>query len=135
TLGGNGITLGNFGTGAFNVSIGDITNNSLLAQTVNLPVALSPGKHLIVTGAGPLNLTAPITRVTGAVMNFNTGASSINVAGSGLANDASGIIGAFATVGGNATTAGNWASVGTGTLAGQIVPYANYIDIAGGGSI
>ncbi len=95
TLGpnGNNITLADI-LSASTAPSGDIINNSANAETIKLGITLGVGSHAITTtsGAGALNLTGPITRSTGATAVFTTGGGAINVSGSGLANDSSGVL-------------------------------------------
>src|SRR5688500_14653057 len=111
TLSGNGITLQSNTqvVGATNVFTG-IINNSPVAQTVNLPLTLALGDHSI-TGSSGLTLGGAITRNTGATARFSG-----TVTAPALANDSTGIIGNWATIGGDHATVSG----------GQIVPYTSY---------
>ena len=84
-----------------NVSAGNFTTNSAGNQTIGLPVTIAAGNHTIVTssGSGQLNLTGPVTRSANATVQFTKGGGNINFNGSGLANDSSGILGGWATIG------------------------------------
>ena len=112
TLNGNGVNLGWQTTGTGITYVGDIANDSTMTQTVNLPIILDSAKHVISTAAGTtLNLSKPITSSTNLSNNPSKpkgmsimfvdggGGGGINVAGSGLANDATGILGGWATIG------------------------------------
>ena len=128
TLNGNAIHLGWTtepapGTGI--THIGDIVNESANIQNVNLPITLDPAKHVISTAAARLNLAGAITQPKGSSVIFVDGGGGINLTGSGLANDASGIL-------------GGWATIGTShaaLAAGIVVPYAGYTVVNTGGVI
>ncbi|MCW1924685.1 autotransporter-associated beta strand repeat-containing protein [Luteolibacter arcticus] len=123
---GNGIVLNrtNAGTGTA-LTGGNITNNATTAQTVGLPVTLSPGNHSIATGtgAGTLNLTGTFARSTGSTLVFTKAGGDIHVTGSGLANNAAGILGGWALIG------DAWASLDG---SGNVVPYSGYTGITAG---
>ena len=126
TLSGNGIVLNRPQQPATTaVAGGNITNSSTSAQTVGIPVALSIGNHSIstTTGAGTLNLTGAITRTTGSTLVFTKAGGDINVTGSGLTNNAAGILGGWASIG------DTWASLDG---SGNVIPYAGYTGITGG---
>jgi fibronectin-binding autotransporter adhesin len=132
TIGGNAITLGTAGVPSPNATVGGnaftngITNSSTNAQIVNLPITLlQRNRHNFTTdvGAGALTLGGAITRQAGATAHFMPNGGAITTT---LTNDASGIIGAWATTGTIGTTNpltavnSSWAA-NDGT--GKIVPY------------
>jgi fibronectin-binding autotransporter adhesin len=126
TLSGNGIVLNRPQQPTTTAVVGgNITNSSTAAQTVGIPVALSLGNHSIstTTGAGALNLTGTISRTTGSTLVFTKAGGDINVTGSGLANNAAGILGGWAVTG------DTWASLDG---SGNVTPYADYTGITGG---
>jgi fibronectin-binding autotransporter adhesin len=132
TLTGNGILLTNLydSAGGFapselpgfqNTSFGSISNLSINAQTINLPVELMNGYHFISTvTSGNLNLHGPITRDIGGVVTFyKSGSGAINLSGSGLTtNGFNNILGGWAVL--NDT---NWATVDANT---NVIP-ASYV--------
>ena len=126
TLSGNGIVLNRpiQATGTA-VTGGNITNSSTNSQTVGIPLTLSVGNHSIstTTDAGTLNLNGAFARSTGSTLVFTKAGGDINVTGSGLANDAAGILGTWAVIG------DTWASLDGG---GNVVPYNGYTGIATG---
>jgi fibronectin-binding autotransporter adhesin len=134
TIGGSPIRLGVVATGSI-TSASDIMNNSPANQAINLGINLEPGRHNLATGtgAGGLNLNGPITRSTGLNAVFSVGGGNINLgAGTGVHNDTSdagGILGGWATIGGTAATAGNWATLDAGN---NVVAYTGYTDLVGG---
>jgi autotransporter-associated beta strand protein len=110
TVGGNAVSLGQFG---------HVVNNSANLQTLTLPIALAPGDHTINGGTAGLALTGGLTR-----SGNNSAARFLGaVSGGGLSNNSFGMIGTWATHG------ADYAAVGTGTLAGQIVPYTNFTEL------
>lgn len=126
TLSGNGIVLSRpIQTTGTAVIGGNITNNSPNPQTVGIPVTLSTGNHSIVTatGAGALNLSETFSRSANSTLVFTKAGGDINFTGSGLANNAAGIIGSWAAIG------DTWASLDG---SGNVVPYAGYTGITGG---
>ena len=126
TLSGNAITLTTGLTGAAGaVTGGNATNNSTSTETVNLPVTFGAGNHTFVTAAssGALNFSGALTRAANATAVFTKNGGNINFAGSGLANDASGILGGWAVIG------NDFATLDGG---GNIAAYAAYTPIAAG---
>jgi autotransporter-associated beta strand protein len=106
TLGGNAITL---------PSTAGITNSSSNIQTVNLPLSLAFGNHSFVNaGTAALVLNGGLSRSIGATAKFS---GTINI--SGLSNDATGILGPWATTG------LDYAAIS----GGRIVPYAGYLEL------
>jgi autotransporter-associated beta strand protein len=122
TLGGSAVTLGTSLTGV--PSSGNITNDSLVTQTINLGITLGGGNHTIAGGVGglALNPSGGLLRNPGGVVNFSG-----TVSSSTITNGSAGIIGGWATFGGT-----DWATVDGG---GNIVAYSGYTDVAGGGTI
>jgi len=135
TLNGNPVKLTVQTTGTGITSASDVVNGSTNDQLLNIGLALDPGKHLITTGANALNLHGAITRVKGSAVGFSSGGGVINVAGSGLVNDGSaagGLLGGWGFIVGNATTAGNFATIDGSN---NIVAYTGYTNLAGGATV
>jgi autotransporter-associated beta strand protein len=107
---------------------GGIDASSLSSETttVGLPLYLPTGQQVWQSGAGStLAVNGTITRATGAAVDFSSG----GVTASSLANDSSGIIGPWATVGAaNATVTGDWAMVDGG---GNVTNYSGYTYVTG----
>ena len=134
TLTTNGITFGPViqdTSGA--LSGGNITNNSANNQTIGFPVTIAAGNHTISnTAAGQLNLSGGITRGSDATIQFTkSGSGNINLIGSGLSNDASGILGGWAMIG-LGTNRGDWASLDG---SGNVVAYSGYTTKTGGSNM
>jgi fibronectin-binding autotransporter adhesin len=128
-LSGAGIILSpGLAAGGGTVTGGSIVNGSANAQTIGLPITLAPGNHQITTTAngGPLNLSGSFSRQTGATAIFNRLGGNINLSGSGLANDATGILGGWAVTN-IGTNTGDWAAL---DASGNVVPYAGYTPVA-----
>jgi autotransporter-associated beta strand protein len=106
TLGGNALTL---------PSTAGLINNSTNLQTISLPITLAFGDHSINGGTAGLALTGSITRNTAATARFSG-----SVTGAALTNDASGILGAWATIG------TDYAAIN----AAHVVPYSGYLELA-----
>jgi fibronectin-binding autotransporter adhesin len=127
----NSITFGtSTDTGGGTFSGGAITDSANANETIGLGITLSAGNHTISTanGAGQLNLSGPITVSPDASVAFTVGGGNINLTGSGLANDATGILGGWAAIGlGNNT--GGWAALNG---SGNVVPYTGYQTFSGG---
>jgi fibronectin-binding autotransporter adhesin len=126
TLSGNGINLTRpISAGGVAVSGGTIINNSANPLTLALPVNLASGKQSITSpaGSGGINFSGAFTRNTANSTVFTRSGGAINFTGSGLANDASGILGGWAVIG------DDWA-----TLNGSdnIVAYTGYTMISSG---
>ncbi len=121
-LGGGAIDLG-FGTdtGSGNVGGSGIVDSDLTAtETIDQAITLSAGKHIISTGSSAtsvLDLAGVITRSVGSTIQFTTNTGTINTTGTGLANDSSGILGGWATIGNNYATL---------NASGNVVAYTNY---------
>ena len=125
-ISGNGIVLDRSAAGAGTALVGgNITNNDDSIQTLGVPLTLTSGNHTFATAAtaGQLNLNGAFTRNTGSTAVFNRVGGNINFAGSGLTNNASGILGGWAVIG------NNWAALDG---AGNTVPYTAYTNIAAG---
>ena len=125
---GNGIVLTNAADASGTGSLSGGGVNDLAAsgnnETVNIPLTFIAGAHFInnISGAGNLNLGGAITRNTGATLVFtNASANNINLTGSGLANDASGILGGWAIIG------NDWASLSSG----NVIAYVGYKSLTG----
>lgn len=133
-LTGNAITLSpGISAGAGTTSGGNITNSSANAETIGLAVSLAAGNHAITTAAssGVLTLSAALTRAVGATAVFNKTGGNINLTGTGLINDASGILGGWAVTN-IGTNTGDWAALDG---AGNVVAYTGYTVVAPGGTI
>src|SRR6185295_16994985 len=85
------------------------------------------GNHSISTGAsaGQLNISGTFGRVAGASVIFTKTGGNINFASSGLANDASGILGGWGIIG------GDWATLSSSNVAA----YTSYTVIGTSGAI
>ncbi len=122
TLGGNGLVLTNgLNAGSGATSGGSITNASSSIETINLPVTLSAGKHNLESDGGQLNINAALSRNKGAIAVFTPNAT-INTT-AGLANDPTGIIGGWATLG------TGWAALDANS---NVVSYSAYTPISAG---
>jgi autotransporter-associated beta strand protein len=132
TLSGNGITLTpgiNLGTPT--VVGGNITNSSVNAQTLSIPLTLSSGNHTIVTAAssGALNLNGTFSRSTGGTAVFTRTVGNINFSNSGLENDGSlggGLLGGWAILG------GEWAALDASK---NVIAYNGYTLVQPGTAI
>jgi len=107
-------------------------------ESFGLAMTLGAGKHIFSTsGAGILNMSGTVTRQAGALAVFAPNSSTgINVTGTGLANDASGILGAWAVMGGNnpsnitnSNTTGDFAALDG---SGNVVAFTGYTGISTG---
>jgi len=126
-LTGNGIQLGVQTTGTGITTSSDIVNSSANDQTISLTgLTLDAGKHVISTTTNALNISATITQNKGSTVIFVPGTGSINLTGSGLSNDASGLLGGWATIGGNFAALDG---------SNHVVAYAAYTGVIGGGTI
>ena len=102
TLSGNGVVLAspleNSGGSIFG---GSVSNLSASTQIIGLPLTNSAGNHAVTTasGAGALDFSGAFARNNGTTIQYLKSGDSINYTGSGLANDSSGIIGAWAIIG------------------------------------
>ena len=128
SLSGNGVTLtpgiaapANNGT----VTGGAIANNSPETQTLAFPLHLASGKHVVSSpsGGGAISLSGTFTRSANSTAVFAPTGGNITVTGTGLANNAAGILGGWAVLG------NDWASLDG---SGNLVPFAAYTDIATG---
>ncbi|WP_035613273.1 autotransporter-associated beta strand repeat-containing protein [Haloferula sp. BvORR071] len=127
TLSGNSLTFTRpITAGGVAVSGGTIVNNATTLLTISAPVSLSAGKQMITspTGGGGINFTGAFSHSpnnstviarTGGHINFS--------AATGLANDASGILGGWAVIG------DDWATING---SGNLVAYTGYTPIAAG---
>jgi fibronectin-binding autotransporter adhesin len=116
------------GSGSLTLSGG--INASALSSgstTVSVPLLLPAAQQLWQVGSGAtLAVNSALTRSTGASVDFSaagiiTGTSPV------LANDTTGMMGAWATVGDTVGTGANWAS---NSVSGGIVAYTEYTDIS-----
>ena len=125
---GNSLTLTTFTNGTDGSSVnpigGCVTNASLNIETIQLPLALSAGRHTFATaGGGQLNLNGPVSRSIGATAVFAPVAGNINVTGGLNTNGLNNILGAWATLG------GDWATLDENS---NVVAYTGYTDISSG---
>jgi fibronectin-binding autotransporter adhesin len=129
SISGNGIVLDRSAAGTGTALVGgNITNNDDSTQTIGIPITLSSGNHTFATPTGTvgqINLSGAFSRNTGSTLVFNRVGGNINFTGSGLANDASGILGGWAVMAGT----NNWAALDGG---GNAAPYTAYTTIATG---
>ena len=122
TLGGNSLTLGSGGINASAMTSGTVTiNNALTLAAGYQSWTVGSGGHLAVNGA--------VTRNTGAAVNFST----TGITSTSLANDSTGILGGWATVG-NSGTSGATADWAANDGSGNIVTYSGYTAISSGSS-
>lgn len=135
-LNGNGLVLGGVSQSANGTfSGGTVVVNSVNNQTVNLPVALSTGAHVIETGGGAGQLTLnSLSRNQGALSQFNLSGGSVNTSFLNV----NGIIGGWAVVSTAASLVNNnggagsvnWASMNGGT----VEALGSYTAITGNGA-
>ncbi|HLX63441.1 MAG TPA: autotransporter-associated beta strand repeat-containing protein [Planctomycetota bacterium] len=125
TLSGNSVLFSSVLDNAGGNTVGgSFVSNSPNPQAIGFPYTFDIGKHTFTTtGGGALNFSGALTRNTGMTAVFTTTSGAINFTGSGLANDASGIIGAWATMG------NDWVALDGSN---NIVAYTGYIPIATG---
>ncbi|HSY43938.1 MAG TPA: RICIN domain-containing protein [Candidatus Acidoferrum sp.] len=137
TLNGNGLILENVSqssSGTF--SGGSIVVNSIGNQTVNLPMTLSSGNHVIETagGAGQLNFSSSLSRNAGALAQFSIGGGAVDTS---LAN-VNNIIGGWAVVSTATTLVNNSGGAGTVNWAvnngGAVAGLASYTTVTGSGT-
>lgn len=130
-LSGGSITLSNaYDSGGGEEAGGGIYNaegTSANNQAIFISLKFAAGNHFVSNGstAGNLNLSGTITRSPGATVIFtnNSATGFINVSGSGLANDASGILGGWAII------SNDWAALDG---SGNVVDYTGYKVLTGG---
>jgi autotransporter-associated beta strand protein len=121
--GGTAIMLGGgSGAGIFQTGAGTVTNTISSSLTLNGGQAWTNS-----TSGSTLAISGTVTRNTGASVNF-TPTGTINLTGSSLANDISGILGGWATVGngGGSGATADWAALDG---SGNIVTYTGYTNI------
>jgi autotransporter-associated beta strand protein len=115
TLSGTGtLTLG---SGGIDSQLGSGTT------TVGVPLVVTAQQPWLAGGGSILAINGAVTRNTGGAIDF----SASGVTHAAFANDATGIIGGWATVGGANSSAGDWAA-NDGT--GQMVTYNGYTAVA-----
>ncbi|MEO6477600.1 autotransporter-associated beta strand repeat-containing protein [Luteolibacter sp.] len=117
TLAGAGLTVGTGGIDASTLTSGTTTVSSNLTL-------LSGFQQWKIGAGGALAITGTVTRNAGASVNFST----TGITSSTLANDATGILGGWATVGNAGTTGatGDWAA---NDGSGNIITYSGYTNI------
>lgn len=134
SLNGNGLVLDGVSqssSGTF--SGGTITVNSINNQSINLPVTLSVGDHVIAAagGAGSLALNGPLLRNTGALAQFSLGGGAVTTS---LSNVNS-ILGGWAIVSTATSPVNNNGGAGTVNWAvnngGVVAPLSTYSTITG----
>jgi fibronectin-binding autotransporter adhesin len=126
TLSGNAISLTRpIAAGGVAVSGGAVINSSANLLTLALPIDLASGKQSITspTGGGGINFSGTFTRSANTSVVFTRSGGHINFNGSGLANDASGILGGWAVIG------DDWATLNG---SGNVVAYTGYTSIDSG---
>jgi autotransporter-associated beta strand protein len=109
----SGYTLS--GSGTLTLGVGGIDASSLFSgtTTIGVPLSLPSGQQSWVVGAGStLAVNGAISRAAGATVDFSPS----GVTSTTLANDSTGIIGGWATVGGANSTAGDWATISGGSI-------------------
>jgi autotransporter-associated beta strand protein len=118
TLAGTGpLTLGGGGIDASAASGG--------TTTIGTPLTLVGGQQLWQVGSGgTLAINGVVTRSAGTTVDF----SSAGITCTNLTNDASGILGGWATVGAASGTGGDWAA---NDGSGNIITYAGYTAVSG----
>jgi len=119
-----------------NISGGSIADASVNNQTINLPVTLSAGGHVITTvgGASSLALSGPLTRNPGATVQFNVSGGAI-LSRLGVSN---GIVGGWAVYSPASSLINNNGGAGTvdwatTNAAGAMAAYSTYTAVSGGG--
>jgi len=118
TLNGNAFTLGTGGINASSMTSGTVTiNNALTLATGYQSWTVGSGGKLAVNGA--------VTRNVGAGVNFST----TGITSSSLSNDATGILGGWATMG-NSGASGATADWAMNDGSGNIVAYNGYTAIS-----
>jgi len=137
TLGGNGLILSNLSQNASGTfSGGVVVVNSINNQTINLPMTLSFGRHVIQTagGAGQLTFSGSLSRNAGALAQFSIGGGAVNTS---LGNVNS-IIGGWAVVSTAASLVNNNGGAGTVNWAvnngGAVAGLSSYTSITGSGA-
>ena len=118
------------------ISGGGIADASVNNQTINLPVTLSAGSHVIATvgGAGSLALSGPLTRNSGTTVQFNVSGGAI-LSRLGISN---GIVGGWAVFSPASSLINNGGGAGsvdwaTTNAAGAMAAYSAYTTVSGSG--
>ena len=117
------------GPGTLTLGSGGLDGSSLGSGITTIGLSLSLiGQQQWLAGAGStLAVNGTVTRNTGAAIDF----SPTGVKRTAFANDATGILGAWATVGGFNGGTGDWAA---NDGSGNIVTYAGYTIVSGAGN-
>jgi fibronectin-binding autotransporter adhesin len=118
------------GTGTLTLGLGGIDGSVLGSgtTTMGVPISLVGGQQQWLAGAGStLSIKGAVTRGTGSSIDF----SATGVTNSAWVNDATGILGPWATVGAANSGAGDWAA-NDGT--GNIITYAGYTVVSSAGN-
>jgi fibronectin-binding autotransporter adhesin len=117
------------GSGTLTLGSGGIDASQLGNGTTTIGVGLSlVGQQQWLAGAGSiLAVNGAVTRNPGAAIDFSPS----GVTRAAFTNDATGILGGWATIGGFNTGAGDWAA-NDGT--GNIIPYTGYTAVSAAGS-
>jgi fibronectin-binding autotransporter adhesin len=114
-----GYTLSGSGTMTLGGGM-DVTQVGSGTTTIGIALSLPSAQQSWLSGSGStLSINGAITRAAGAAVDF----SSSGVKDTALVNGATGIIGAWATVGAANSAAGDWAA---NDGSGNIVPYTGY---------
>ena len=137
TLNGNGIILANatVSTGG-NVNGGGVIQASISNQTINLPITLAAGAHVIGTGggAGALAISNSFSRNTGATAQFSVAGGAIT-SSLGISN---GIIGGWAAYSPSSSLINNSGGAGavdwaTTNSSSALAAYSGYTTVSGSG--
>jgi autotransporter-associated beta strand protein len=110
------------GSGTLKLGAGGIDASLLTSgtTTIGTPLSLVPAQQLWQVGSGGiLAVNGAVTRAAGAAVDF----SATGVTSTSLVNDASGILGGWATVAGATGAGGDWAA---NDGSGNIIAYAGY---------
>jgi len=119
------------GSGTLTLGAGGIDTSALGSGTTTIgnALTLAGGQQLWQSGSGGiLAVNGVITRGVGAAVDF----SATGITSSTLANDAGGILGGWATVGGANGTGGDWAA---NDGSGNIITYTGYTLVTGSNDI
>jgi fibronectin-binding autotransporter adhesin len=117
------------GASTLTLGAGGIDASTLFSgtTTIGVPLSLSGGQQPWMVGAGgTLAIAGSVSRSVGATVDFSV--PGVTNSGPSLVNDASGILGGWATVNAISSAGGDWAA-NDGT--GNIITYAGYTDVSG----
>jgi fibronectin-binding autotransporter adhesin len=115
------------GSGTLTLGAGGIDASALSSgtTTIGIPLLLTAQQMWQVGLGGTLAVNGAITRRPGAAVDFSP--VGVTTTSPNLTNDATGLLGGWATVGGVNSTAGDWAA---NDGSGHIVTYTNYTVIS-----